>query len=562
MSICANSQTYKALNDWFSEAYTTYPNLPEGILEAVSYNMTRLNHHLPDESALSCTGMPQTYGIMGLYLDGKGNFSNTLLEVSKVSGFSADELIESPRKNIIGTARWLSVKLKNVSAKKAENDALLEIMKDASGLPDNSPSDKHVRDIFAFQIVNDLQKGITRDGKSIVPANKKFNPSNYFSDEKLKKLNAGYIDMSEIEGDNSYKNSSTDYGPALWDEACDQSSRNGSAITHVTIHTAQGYYAGTISWFNNCSSNASAHYVIRSSDGQITQMVREYRKAWHVGSGNSYSIGIEHEGFINDGSWYTNQMYQSSANLVKDIANSSGYNIPTTSCYNGSSNSNSQVDPQSTSLRIKGHTHYPVSANSNYHTDPGINWDWPYYYSLLNDTNTPPPPPPLPPPPPPSEGNCLVNQSLSTPIQPNTYEASGSISASNTVSSGAVNFKSLVINLNNGFQVTGGVFYAENAGCSNNKIILPDLENLNLSVQPNPFSSHTNIIFSLSKEQPVTILVNDITGKLIYNVADKEYRTQGKQQITFNAGNLASGIYYVTMKTSNKSTTKKMILNN
>ena len=164
--------------------------------------------------------------------------------------------------------------------------------------------------------------------------------------------------------------------------------------------------------------------------------------------------------------------------------------------------------------------------------------------------------------PPSGGGNCPVTQSLATPIQPNTYEASSSITASNVVSFGTVNFFSPDISLNNGFEVTGGVFYAENAGCTNNKIISSDIENLDLSIQPNPFSSHTNIGFSLSKEQPVTILVNDVSGKLIYNVINKQLKAKGKHHITFKADNLMSGMYYVTVKTDNNLTTQKMILNN
>ena len=38
--------------------------------------------------------------------------------------------------------------------------------------------------------------------------------------------------------------------------------------------------------------------MVRSSDGQVTQMVREYQKAWHARSANPYSIGIEHEGYV------------------------------------------------------------------------------------------------------------------------------------------------------------------------------------------------------------------------------------------------------------------------
>lgn len=36
------------------------------------------------------------------------------------------------------------------------------------------------------------------------------------------------------------------------------------------IHVTQGSYAGTISWFKDAAAQVSAHYVIRSSDGQIT----------------------------------------------------------------------------------------------------------------------------------------------------------------------------------------------------------------------------------------------------------------------------------------------------
>src|SRR5690606_34349771 len=108
---------------------------------------------------------------------------------------------------------------------------------------------------------------------------------------------------------------STDYGPALWAAApsCNYSSRSGTAISAITIHTIQGSYAGAISWSQNCASNVSFHYVLRSSDGQVTQMVLESNKAWHVGSENPYTIGYEHEGWVDQTGWYTEAMYQSSA---------------------------------------------------------------------------------------------------------------------------------------------------------------------------------------------------------------------------------------------------------
>ena len=48
----------------FAFAYQQYPDVPKGILEAVSYTMTRFQHLQNEEE--SCTGLPKTYGVMGL----------------------------------------------------------------------------------------------------------------------------------------------------------------------------------------------------------------------------------------------------------------------------------------------------------------------------------------------------------------------------------------------------------------------------------------------------------------------------------------------------------------
>ncbi len=77
--------------------------------------------------------------------------------------------------------------------------------------------------------------------------------------------------------------------------------------------------AGAISWFQNRQSQVSAHYVIRSSDGQITQMVEENDTAWHGRNWNGRSIGIEHEGWVDQPRWFTDAMYRSSAALTREI---------------------------------------------------------------------------------------------------------------------------------------------------------------------------------------------------------------------------------------------------
>lgn len=169
---------------------------------------------------------------------------------------------------------------------------------------------------------------------------------------------------------------STDYPPAIWNPAasCNYSSRS-TAVSHVTVHTTQGSYAGSISWFQNCSAGVSAHYVIRSSDGQVTQMVREADKAWHVGNSNGYTIGIEHEGYVaNPSAWYTTAMYNASAALTKDILASRGL---AQKVYDGSSGWSAV--PADSLYNVKGHVNYASQS----HTDPGSGWDWPRYKSLV-----------------------------------------------------------------------------------------------------------------------------------------------------------------------------------
>ena len=169
---------------------------------------------------------------------------------------------------------------------------------------------------------------------------------------------------------------STDYAPAIWNPAatCNYSART-AAVSHVTVHTTEGSYAGSISWFQNCSAGVSAHYVVRSSDGQITQMVRETDKAWHVGNSNGYTVGIEHEGYTNaPATWYTSAMYTASAALTRDILSSFGLSQKV---FDGSGGWNAV--PADSLYNVKGH----VNFASQSHTDPGSGWDWPRYKSLV-----------------------------------------------------------------------------------------------------------------------------------------------------------------------------------
>lgn len=155
-----------------------------------------------------------------------------------------------------------------------------------------------------------------------------------------------------------------DYPLAVGFTPADSSNYTAGGIVsydYVVVHTMQGYYAGSISWFQNPAANVSAHYVMRSDDGEVTQMVRNTDRAWHVGNSNSYALGIEHEGFIDDASWYTWETYLSSARLTRWLCEE--YEIP--------------VDRD----HVVGHVELPNQT----HTDPGPHWDWDLYMALIRD---------------------------------------------------------------------------------------------------------------------------------------------------------------------------------
>ncbi|MEM6634150.1 MAG: CUB domain-containing protein, partial [Bacteroidota bacterium] len=93
---------------------------------------------------------------------------------------------------------------------------------------------------------------------------------------------------------------------------------------------------------------------------------------------NATSIGIEHEGYIDEGaSWYTQEMYESSAKLVRDLAARHG--IDPSLAFSGPATDGIRT-LSNACYRIKGHQHF----RDNNHIDPGPYWDWERYYNLIN----------------------------------------------------------------------------------------------------------------------------------------------------------------------------------
>jgi N-acetyl-anhydromuramyl-L-alanine amidase AmpD len=377
-------------SDFFLSAYKKHPNIPPGLLEAVSYTHTKIQNLSPDEIP-SCLGMPLPFGVMGVFEDGAGYFTENARYIATLSGISIAEQKSSVDLQIEAYARACDHILSSLNRKKMEpSEVIYALLLALTEIPQNC-----TLNAFAFETsVYDVFLFLTDEDKA---ARFSFSPynvdlSSLFGKNNYQLLRAPKITISEtaIRGENNQEYikprhvKSANYGPALWTAApsCNYSSRNGTPISAVTVHTVQGSYAGAISWGLNCNAGVSYHYVVRSSDGQVTQMVLESNKAWHVGSSNAFTIGIEHEGYVSNASWYTEALYQSSATLVRDITQS-GYGINPLRTYDGPSNISTQL--LGSCVKIKGHQHY---ANQT-HTDPGIHWDWNKYYKLINNSVSP-----------------------------------------------------------------------------------------------------------------------------------------------------------------------------
>lgn len=138
-------------------------------------------------------------------------------------------------------------------------------------------------------------------------------------------------------------------------------------IEYIVIHDTEGSWATTLRLVND-PTYVSWHYTLRSVDGHIAQHVKAKDVGWHAGNWyvNAKSIGLEHEGFAAQGTWYTEALYRTSAKLVRHLALRLG--IP--------------LDRQ----HIIGHDNVPGTISSTIagmHWDPGPYWDWTHYFELL-----------------------------------------------------------------------------------------------------------------------------------------------------------------------------------
>ncbi|HOX59827.1 MAG TPA: immunoglobulin domain-containing protein [Candidatus Paceibacterota bacterium] len=178
----------------------------------------------------------------------------------------------------------------------------------------------------------------------------------------------------------------SDYGPAVdrLITACSKWYTSGYGHKFAVVHSMEGYYLTGTSYLRRCDISASCHYTVSglvdySGDaprGEISQLVYESRYAWHATCWNQHSLGTEHEGFVGNPAWFTEEMYQASALLHRHMADKFGFAKDRNHIVGHNEKSSS-------AWRSYASANLGINPSCNTHTDPGSYWNWSHFMALI-----------------------------------------------------------------------------------------------------------------------------------------------------------------------------------
>lgn len=335
------------LDDDFAAAAEEF-DVPAVLLAGIAWAETRW-HMVHGSEEGHPHGPDPAYGVMGLR-------GERLEDGAELAGVSITDAQSEPQANVRAAAAWLSARA-DVLGVDGRHDprSWAEVVADYGGLEHPVARDGYVRgEVFAAMSAG--FEAITVDGQrqgSLAPV-------------------AGLADFS-ARPDVS-KAAGPDYPDSIWRPSPNNSSRPSGVsgdVQMVIIHSCEGSYSGCWSWLTNSASGVSSHYVVNSTGSEISQLVLESRKAWHIGASyncnlndstlcslngygsNGFTVGVEHAGFASQSSW-DQGLIDASAQLVCDITEQ--YGIP----------------------RDANHIVAHGQLQSN-RTDPGANWPWDDY---------------------------------------------------------------------------------------------------------------------------------------------------------------------------------------
>ncbi|MFJ9522614.1 N-acetylmuramoyl-L-alanine amidase [Kitasatospora sp. NPDC101801] len=341
-------------------------DVPPGVLLAVAYQQTRWESH---DGEPSTTG---DYNVMGLTQadpsgsnaepPGAGSAPGTLAEAAALLGRPAAQLRTDPRQSIRGGAALLAKYQRESGGSLGSGptgwyNAVVRFSQAAPAAGGN---------VFADRVFETVRRGAARttaDGQTVRlaadagptadhPAPSRPGTSEDLACPATLNCRAAWADGANY---------------AATDRPGD-----GQRIEYIVVHDTEASYDDTIASFRDPATGASAHYLVGAHNGRVAQLVGAGNTAWHTGNRtfNMHSIGVEHEGWAlgrngDRPTWYSEQLYRSSAELTRYLA--AKYGIP--------------LDRQ----HVIGHDEIPKPVDSAppMHWDPGTFWDWSHYMDLL-----------------------------------------------------------------------------------------------------------------------------------------------------------------------------------
>ena len=316
--------------------------VPASLLRAIGYVETRWQMV---EGQEEFHGVPTAHGVMALR-------GERLRDGARLAGLTDASVRRDAAANIRAAAALLRAYGDSTGARAGEIGSWASAVARYSGIAITEGQDAYVRDVFA--VLGGRRSEPVSAGASVVASGACTTPP-------------------------PPPPPLTDQTGAVWRSSPNFNSRmagDGGRIHIVIIHSCEGSYSGCWSWLATRESNVSAHYVVREDGAEITQLVRESSRAWHIGAiydstlnanhdgllhgiqSNHFTIGVEHAGFARQTSWPAQQI-DASARLVCDIAKR--WQIPRDRLHIVS---HGQLQPYN-------------------RTDPGSDWPWNDYLARI-----------------------------------------------------------------------------------------------------------------------------------------------------------------------------------
>jgi N-acetyl-anhydromuramyl-L-alanine amidase AmpD len=318
--------------------------VPSALLKAVAFAETRMQMV---RGGSEFEGQAPAFGVMGLR-------GENLSRGAALAGVSVESAQSDPRANIRAGAALLRAYAEELAVDRTRIGEWAAAVARYSGISHPQAVASYVHDA----VYSVLRRGADVAGQTGVVS-------------RIPRLDV----FADFPRPSIITASSIDFSGAIWRPSPnfdDRASGEAGRPHMIIIHTCEGNYASCWSWLVNPNSHVSAHYVVNEDGSEISQLVEEPKRAWHIAAtydcslnanhdcwrngqqSNHFTIGIEHAGFASQTQWSASQI-DASARLVCDITRDHGI------------------------ARDKLHIVAHGQLQPYNRTDPGPNWPWTDY---------------------------------------------------------------------------------------------------------------------------------------------------------------------------------------